>query len=183
MKFTPLKIDGAYVIDLEPRGDDRGFFARVFCHKEFAEHGLATQFIEINTSFTKHKHTLRGMHYQLGQSSEVKVVKCISGRLLDVIVDVRPNSPTFKQWTSAELSAENRSMMYIPAGCAHGFMALTDDVEMTYFVTKSYDPVRERNLRWNDPEFGIEWPHQPVMISDKDAAARDFDPAWHLADV
>jgi dTDP-4-dehydrorhamnose 3,5-epimerase len=183
MKFTPLKIAGACLVDLETRGDDRGFFARVFCHKEFADQGLATQFIEINTSFTKYKHTLRGMHYQLGQSSEVKVVKCISGRLLDVIVDLRPDSSTFKQWASAELSAENRSMMYIPAGCAHGFMSLSDDVEMTYFVTKSYDPVRERNLRWNDPEFGIVWPHPPLMISDKDAGARDFDPAWHLADI
>lgn len=182
MKFNATELPGVFVIDLEPRGDDRGFFSRVFCIDEFSAQGLETQFKQFNTSFSKVKHTLRGMHYQLGDAAEVKVIKCIRGSLYDVVLDLRPDSPTFGKWTAAELSAENRRMMYVPRGCAHGFMSLTEDVEMMYFVSAFYDPAQERAVRWNDPAFGIEFPFPPALISDKDANVRDFDRAWHLGE-
>lgn len=181
MKFTASPLDGVYLIDLEPRTDDRGFFSRLFCREEFAAHGLETEFLQFNTSFTRARHTLRGLHYQLGKSAEVKVVKCTAGSLYDVVLDLRPDSPTFGKWFGAELSAENRRMMYVPCGCAHGFMSLSDNVEMLYFVSATYSSENERCVRWNDPRFGVGFPHAPVSISDKDAAAPDFDPAWHLA--
>jgi dTDP-4-dehydrorhamnose 3,5-epimerase len=180
MKFNQTPLDGVYTIDLEPRGDERGFFARVFDPTEFAEHGLQTDFVQFNTSFSKVKHTFRGMHYQLGSSAEVKVVKVISGALLDVVLDLREGSETFGAWTSAELSADNRTMMYIPTGCAHGFLSLTEDVEMMYFVSNYYDPKAERSVRWNDPAFDIRLPFPPELMSDKDMASPDFDPTWHL---
>ena len=181
MKYKETKISGVHLIDLEPRGDERGFFSRMFCRTEFAAHGLETNFPQFNTSYTKHHHTLRGMHYQLDDAAEVKVIKCIAGRLFDVVLDLRPQSPTFKKWFAAELSAESRTMMYVPQGCAHGFMSLSDDVEMIYFVSAAYDGQKERAVRWNDPEFGIVWPHEPALISEKDAATRDFDPSWHIS--
>lgn len=181
MKFTATALEGVYLIDLEPRTDGRGFFSRLFCKQEFADQGLEAEFIQFNTSFTKQKHTLRGMHYQLGASAEVKVIKCIAGSLHDVVLDLRPWSPTYGKSIAAELSAENRRMMYVPRGCAHGFMSLTDDVEMLYFVSAAYDAGNERSVRWNDPSFDLPFPFDPVSISEKDAAARDFDAAWHLA--
>lgn len=183
MKFTPTRLDGVYLIDLEPRQDDRGFFSRLFCTIEFGNLGLDTRFAQFNTSYSKHRHTLRGMHYQLGDSAEVKVIKCIAGALFDVVLDLRPDSSTFGQWFGAELSAENRRMIYVPRGCAHGFLSLTDNVEMIYFVSTPYDGARERSVRWNDPVFGIEWPATPQQMSEKDGAARDFDRAWHLDPV
>ena len=180
MKFTQTPLAVVYTVDLEPRGDDRGFFSRVFCRDEFTELGLETQFVQFNTSFSRIKHTFRGMHYQLGANAEVKLIKVIRGALLDVVLDLREDSPSFGQWTAAELSADNRTMMYVPRGCAHGFLSLTEDVEMMYFVSAFYDPDNERSVRWNDPKFGIELPVTPALISDKDAAAPDFDPAWHL---
>lgn len=180
MKIVQTPLAGVFTIDLEPHGDDRGFFARVFDTSEFSDHGLATQFVQINTSFSKTRHTFRGMHYQLGESAEVKVVKTIRGELLDFVLDLRKQSPTFGQWFSAPLSAENRTMMYIPAGCAHGFLSLTADVEMMYFVSNYHDPSAERVVRYNDPEFDIRLPVVPAIISDKDAGAPDFDPRWHL---
>lgn len=180
MKFSPTELSGVYLIDLEPRGDDRGFFSRVFCAKEFDELQLETRFVQFNTSFSKIRHTLRGMHYQLGESAEVKVIKVLRGELYDVVLDLRPESATFGKWTAAVLSAENRRMMYVPRGCAHGFMSLTEDVEMLYFVSAYYDAKLERGVRWNDPKFGIQFPHAPALLSDRDANAPDFDPAWHL---
>lgn len=180
MKFTPTELEGVFLIDLEPRGDDRGFFSRMFCRKEFAAAGLETEFIQFNTSYTRHRHTLRGMHYQLREAAEVKVIKCISGSLYDVVLDLRPESPTFGKWTAAELSAENRRMMYVPRGCAHGFMSLVDNVEMTYFVSAEYSPNMERTVRWNEPKFNIHFPAEPSFVSEKDASAPDFDPTWHL---
>jgi len=168
------------MIDIEPRGDDRGFFARMFDTSEFLEHGLETNFVQFNTSFSRIKHTFRGMHYQLGESAEVKVVKVVRGELLDVVLDLRDGSPTFGQWASATLSAENRTMFYIPRGCAHGFLSLTEDVEMMYFVSNYYDAESERSIRWDDPAFDIKLPVEPALISDKDAASPAFDPAWHL---
>lgn len=180
MKFVPTSLDGVYLIDLEPRRDERGFFSRLFCHDEFSALGLETEYPQFNTSFTQSRHTLRGLHYQLGESSEVKIVKCTTGRLYDVVLDLRPESRTFGKWFSAELSAENRTMMYVPRGCAHGFMSLTDNVEMQYFVSAIHSSQNERCVRWNDSRFGVEFPHTPISISDKDASAPDFEPAWHL---
>jgi dTDP-4-dehydrorhamnose 3,5-epimerase len=180
MKFTPLPLAGAYLIDLEKRGDDRGFFARAFCENEFAAHGLSPRFVQANNSLSSFKGTLRGMHYQLAPKAETKVVRCIRGALVDVVLDLRRDSPTFGRSVGAELSAENRRMMYVPKGFAHGFITLQDDTEAFYFVDEFYAPEYERCVRWNDPRFSIEWPGRPVVISDKDRNQKDFDPAWHL---
>ena len=176
---TPLK--GAYVIDLEKRGDERGFFARAFCEKEFSSHQLCTKFVQVNNSLSAQRGTLRGMHYQLGAKAETKLVRCIKGALLDVILDLRKDSPTFGQSYSAELTAENRRMMYVPKGFGHGFITLADNTEAFYFVDEFYAPEAERGVRWNDPKFAIKWPMEPAVLSDKDRAHRDFDPRWHLA--
>jgi len=180
MIFSETPLRGAYLIDVERRGDDRGFFGRVFCEKEFATRGLATRFIQINNSLSAIKGTLRGMHYQLPPKAETKLVRCIRGSLHDVILDLREGSPTFGKSFSATLSAENRRMMYIPKGFAHGFITMDDDTEALYLVDEFYAPDRERGVRWNDPRFEMTWPVVPVAISDKDRSQRDFNPAWHL---
>ncbi|MCC7147546.1 MAG: dTDP-4-dehydrorhamnose 3,5-epimerase [Phycisphaeraceae bacterium] len=182
MIFTPTPLNGAFLIDLEKRGDERGFFARVFCEKEFAQHGLVTHFVQVNNSSSAQKGTLRGMHYQLAPAAEVKLVRCIKGSLFDVILDLRQGSPTFGQSYGAELSAENRRMMYVPKGFAHGFITLRDDTEAFYFVDEFYAPTQERGVRWNDPRFNIAWPSEvpPQVVSDKDSKWPDFNPAYHL---
>lgn len=174
---TPLK--DARVIELEKRGDDRGFFARMFCEQEFAKDGLETRFVQANNSLSAKKGTLRGMHYQLMPAGEVKVVRCVRGALWDAIVDLRPDSPSYKKWFGAELTAENRNMMYVPRGFAHAILTLTDDTEALYLVSNFYSPNDERGLRWNDPVFKIDWPIKPIEISPKDAAWPDFDPEFH----
>jgi dTDP-4-dehydrorhamnose 3,5-epimerase len=181
MKFLPTPIEGAYLIELEKREDERGFFARFFCEKEFGAAGLETRFVQVNNSLSKDEGTLRGMHYQLGDSAEVKVVRTLSGALWDAILDLRPGSATFGQSFGAELSAENRRMMYVPRGFAHGFLTLTPDTEALYLVSAFYDGPSERGVRWNDPNFNVQWPAAPKVVSEKDANQRDFDPAWHLA--
>jgi len=178
--FTETPIRGAYLIDLEKRGDDRGFFARAFCENEFGAQGLVTRFVQVNNSLSAQRGTLRGMHYQLGPKAETKLVRCIRGALWDVILDLRPDSPTFGRSFGAALTAENRRMMYVPKGFAHGFVTMADDTEAFYFVDEFYAPDRERGVRFDDPKFGIEWPIAPAVISDKDRGHRDFDPAWHL---
>ena len=180
MTFTEAPLPGAYLIDVEKRGDERGFFARAFCEKEFGEHHLATRFVQANDSLSARKGTLRGMHYQLAPRAETKLVRCIRGALYDVILDLRKGSTTFGRSFGAELSADNRRMMYVPKGFAHGFVTLADDTEAFYLVDEHYAPEQERGLRWNDPRFDIRWPISPVVISDKDRGHRDFDPAWHL---
>ena len=180
MIFTETPLAGAFLVDLEKRGDDRGFFARAFCEREFAEHGLPPRFVQVNNSLSAQKGTLRGMHYQLAPRAETKLVRCIRGALYDVILDLRSDSPTFGQSFGAELSAENRRMMVVPKGFAHGFITLADDTEAFYFVDESYAPDLERGVRWDDPRFAISWPLDPVVLSDKDRGHRDFDPAWHL---
>ncbi len=180
MKFHELPVQGAFLIELEKFGDSRGFFGRAFCRNEFADHGLATEFVQVNNSLSADKGTLRGMHYQLAPHAETKVVRCIRGALYDVIVDIRPDSPTFGKWHGEELSAENRNMLYVPRGFAHGFITLEDDTEAFYFVDNFYAPDHERGVRWNDPKFGIDWPIEPAVLSDKDQAHPDFDPAYHL---
>jgi dTDP-4-dehydrorhamnose 3,5-epimerase len=180
MKFTETPLVGAYLIDLEKRGDDRGFFARAFCEREFAAHGLVTRFVQINESLSAQRGTLRGMHYQLAPRAETKVVRCIRGALFDLILDLRRGSPTFGQSFGAELSAENRRMLYVPKGFAHGFVTLADDTGAFYLVDEFYAPELERGIRWDDPRFDLRWPVKPVVLSDKDRGHRDFDPAWHL---
>ena len=179
MRFLETPVQGVRLIELEKRGDARGFFARMFCEREFAEAGLESRFVQMNNSLTGRKGTLRGLHYQLQPAAEVKVVRCVRGALWDVVLDLRPDSPSFGKWFGAELSAENRRMMYVPRGFAHAFLTLTDDVEAIYLVSAFYSPEDERGVRWNDPRFGIEWPMRPVEISDKDARWPDFDPAFH----
>jgi dTDP-4-dehydrorhamnose 3,5-epimerase len=179
MKFHPTTLKGAYTIEPERRGDDRGFFARVFCQNEFGATGLTPQIVQANNSLSAKKGTLRGLHYQLAPKAEVKVVRCIRGALWDVIVDLRPDSPTFTQWFGAELNAENRLMMYVPKGFAHAVLTLTDDAEALYLVSEFYAPEQERGLRWNDPKFKIDWPIEPSEISPKDAQWPDFDPLFH----
>jgi len=179
MIFHKTPVADARVIELEKRGDDRGFFARYFCEKEFAAEGLETRFVQANNSLSAKKGTLRGMHYQLAPAAEVKVVRCLKGALWDAILDLRPDSPTFLKWFGAELTAENRLMMYVPRGFAHAILTLTDDTEALYLVSDFYAPEEERGIRWNDPRFGVEWPIDPVEISAKDAAWPDFDPEYH----
>jgi len=180
MHYTATPLEGAYLIDLEKRGDDRGFFARAFCVKEFEQQGLATQFCQINNSLSAHKGTLRGMHYQLAPKAETKVVRCVRGALFDMILDLRPGSATFGRSFGAELSAENRRMMYVPKGFAHGFLTLTDDTEAFYLVDEFYSPENERGIRFDDPEFDLKWPEAPAVVSDKDRSHQNFDRAWHI---
>ncbi len=182
MIFNPSPLAGACTIDLERRGDERGFFARLFCENEFAAEKLETRFVQVNNSLSADKGTLRGMHYQLAPSQEVKVVRCIRGSLWDAILDLRPDSATFGQWFGEELSAENRRMMYVPRGFAHGFLTLEPDSEVLYLASAFYDPQRERAVRWNDPRFSIGWPAEPTVISDKDARSPDFDPVHNLGE-
>ena len=181
MKFTPLPLAGSYLIDLERKGDSRGFFARAFCQREFGKEGLDCDIAQINCSFSARHGTLRGMHYQLAPHAETKIVRCIRGRLWDVMLDLREGSPTFGKWYGHELTDENRSMLYIPKGFAHGFMTLEDDTEILYLVTEYYSPAHERTVRWNDPTFAIKWPAVPTEVSEKDRNARDFDRRYHLA--
>jgi dTDP-4-dehydrorhamnose 3,5-epimerase len=181
MIFNETPLAGVYLIDIEKLGDERGFFARAFCEREFAERGLVTRIVVANNSLSARKGTLRGMHYQLAPKAETKFVRCIRGALQDVVLDLRRDSSTFGQSFGAELTAENRRMMVVPKGFAHGFITLTDDTEAYYLVDEFYAPERERGIRWNDPKFAIQWPLEPVVISEKDQNYRDFDPAWHLS--
>jgi dTDP-4-dehydrorhamnose 3,5-epimerase len=180
MIFTATPLLGAYLIDLEKKGDDRGFFARTFCENEFSERNLVRHFCQVNNSLSAQKGTLRGMHYQLPPKAETKIVRCIRGAFLDMIIDLRDGSRTFGKSFGAELSAENRRMMYVPKGFAHGFLTLADDTEAFYFVDEFYAPEYERCIRYNDPQFALQWPEVPRVISDKDNSQSDFDPAWHL---
>ncbi len=177
MIFHRLKLAGAYRIDLEPREDERGFFARAWCQKEFAEHGLETRIVQSNLSYNRYKGTLRGMHYQAPPHEEVKLVRCIRGSIFDVIIDLRPDSPTYRQWVGVELTATNRQMLYVPRGFAHGFQTLEDDTEVFYHVSEFYHPQAERGVRWNDPQFGIAWPAvEKRIVSVKDQSWPDYIP-------
>ena len=176
MKFSETKLKGAYIIDVEPKGDERGFFARAWCRKEFEEAGLDTRVAQVNMSFSKEKGTLRGMHWQMPPHAEVKLVRCIGGVLYDVIVDLRQDSPTFLQWIGVELSADNRRVLLVPEGFAHGFQTLVDDTEVYYQVSEFYAPEAERGARHDDPAFGITWPLPVTTLSQKDANWPDFEP-------
>jgi dTDP-4-dehydrorhamnose 3,5-epimerase len=183
VKFIPTPLKDAYLIELEKRGDDRGFFARFFCVREFGDAGLSTAFVQINTSLSAKAGTLRGMHYQLAPAAEVKVVRCLRGSLYDCILDLRPDSSTYGQSFGAELNENNRLMMYVPRGFAHAILTLRDDTEALYLVSDYYSSENERGVRWNDPRFKIAWPIAPIEISPKDAAWPDFDPSFHGVDL
>ncbi|MBN8474449.1 dTDP-4-dehydrorhamnose 3,5-epimerase [Sulfuritalea sp.] len=174
MKFTPTPLPGAFLIDIEKRGDERGFFGRAFCENELAAQGLSSRFVQVNNSLSATKGTLRGMHYQLAPKAETKIVRCIRGAIWDVILDLRKDSSTFGQSFGAELSADNRRMMYVPKGFAHGCLTLEDDTELFYLVDEFYSPAEERGVRWNDPQFDMKWPIPPVVVSDKDSGWKDF---------
>ena len=174
MIFTETKLAGAFVIDLERRSDDRGFFTRTFCQQEFEAHGLNAQVVQCNVSFNKRKGTLRGMHYQAAPFAEAKLVRCTSGSIYDVIIDLRAASATFKQYFTVELSAENCRMLYIPEDFAHGFQTLQDDTEVFYQMAQRYSAEHAQGVRWNDPAFGIEWPEGERIITDRDQNYPDF---------
>jgi dTDP-4-dehydrorhamnose 3,5-epimerase len=174
--FTPTKLAGAFIIDLEPRSDARGFFARTFCQHEMAAHGLKSTFVQANLSFNHRAGTLRGMHYQLPPAAETKLIRCTQGALYDVIVDLRPESPTYLEHIAVELTAENRRALYVPEMFAHGYQALVDGTEAFYQVGEFYQPGYERGLRYDDPRLAIQWPLPVSEISAKDAA-------WPLLEV
>jgi dTDP-4-dehydrorhamnose 3,5-epimerase len=155
--------------------DERGLFARAWMPDEFAAHGLETRIAQASLALTRRKGTIRGMHFQAAPFEEAKVVRAVRGGIFDVAVDLRPDSPTFKQWTGHELTSENRQVMYVPPGCAHGYQTLTDDAEVLYFVSAPYSPPHQRGVRWNDPAFGIGWPlGAPSSIHERDAGYADF---------
>lgn len=181
MTFTKGTLPGTYIIDPDRKEDSRGFFARVFCQREFAEHGLAQNMVQTNVSFNARRGTLRGMHYQAEPHQEVKLVRCTSGALYDVIVDVRPESETYGQWMGVELTADTHRMLYVPEGFAHGFVTLTDDTEALYQVSAFYTPGAERGLRYNDPAIGIDWPVDVTVISDKDLSWPTFEARTSVA--
>ena len=174
MFFHETKLKGAFVIELDRKEDARGFFARTFARKEFEQRGLNPDCVQSNISYNKIKGTFRGMHYQVSPYAEVKLIRCSRGCLYDVIIDLRSDSPTFKQWFGIELSERNFKMLYIPEGFAHGFISLEDETDICYQVSKPYAPGYDRGVRYNDPAFGIQWPAEIKVITDKDKTWPDF---------
>ncbi len=174
MKFIETKLKGAYIIELEPKRDARGFFARTWCAKEFSELGLNTNLVQQNMSLTLKKGALRGMHFQNEPHGETKVIRCTSGSIYDVAIDLRPDSLTYKQWFGIELTADNHTMLYIPKKFAHGFLTLEDNSEVSYLVSEFYTSTADTGVRFNDPAFGIKWPTEIIYISEKDKVFPDF---------
>src|SRR3954447_11280853 len=168
MIFTETKLAGAFILDVERRGDNRGYFGRTFCQNEFEAHGLKPVIAQANAAFNKYKGTLRGMHFQFPPAAETKLVRCVRGAIIDIIVDLRPESPTFLDHVEVELSAENRRALYVPERFAHGYQALEDITETTYQVGEFYAPGVEGGLLYNDPRLGLQWPLPVSVISDKD---------------
>lgn len=169
MLFHQTNLEDARLIELEPRGDERGFFARTMCRVEFERHGLLSDFVQQNTSFSAQRGTLRGLHYQRQPHAEAKLVRCLRGAIVDVIVDIRKDSATYLQHQLFELTDTNRHQLYVPPGFAHSFQTLTDDVEVSYLVSAAYHPEAERGLRYNDERLAINWPLPPTVVSEKDA--------------
>jgi dTDP-4-dehydrorhamnose 3,5-epimerase len=181
MKFIETPLKGAYLIDLEKHGDNRGFFGRMFCIDEFIKHGLDGRMVQANNSFSSEEGTLRGLHYQLPPKSETKLVRCIKGSFYDVILDLRLESNTFGHSFGAILSEENRRMMYVPKGFAHGFLTLEENSEVIYLVSEFYSKELERGIRWDDPKFKIQWPELPKIVSSRDQNHPNFDSELHLS--
>ncbi len=174
MIFQETRLKGAYVIELEKRADERGFFARSWCMREFEEHNLNVRIVQCNISFNKKKGTLRGMHYQAAPFQECKLVRCTQGAIYDVVIDLRPESPTFKQHVGEALTAAEHKMLYVPEGFAHGFQTLEDNSEVFYQMSEFYAPRHARGVRWNDPAFAITWPVSDPIIIDRDRKYPDF---------
>ncbi len=181
MIFHETGVQGVYVIELELRSDERGFVARSYCANEFAEHGLEPAVVQANVSFNHKAGTLRGMHYQVPPAAETKLVRCTSGAIHDVIVDLRPDSPTYLQHVAVDLTAENRLALFVPRMFAHGYQTLTDGAEVTYQVSEFYTPGMERGIRYDDPALGIRWPRDVAVISEKDRSWPAFEPQRAVA--
>jgi len=180
MRFIPTPLSGAYLIELEKKLDDRGFFARFYCANEYNNLNLDTNIVQINNSYSSYKATLRGIHYQLSPNAETKIIRCIKGSLYDVVVDLRKESPTFLKWYGAELNEDNRYMLYVPKGFGHAFITLADNTEALYLVTEFYNSERERGIKWDDPLINIKWPINPAVISEKDQKHPYFNEEYHL---
>lgn len=174
MKFSETPLKGAFVIDLEKREDERGFFARAWCQKEFESHGFYRLPVQANMSYNKKAGTIRGMHYQAAPHQESKLIRCINGAIYDVIIDLRKDSPTYKQWFGIELNAQNRTLLFVPEDFAHGFLALKDNSEVLYQVSEFYNFESERIIRYNDPTFNIKWPIDVSVVSEKDITTPNF---------
>lgn len=174
MIFTETKLKGAFILEPEKLKDDRGFFARSWCQREFESYGLNSRMVQCSISLGEQKGTLRGMHYQLAPYEEAKLVRCTNGSIYDAIIDLRPESPTFKQYVGLVLTALNYKMLYVPEGFAHGFVTLEDKTEVFYQMSEFYSAEHSRGVRWNDPAFGIAWPLVPSTMSDRDRSYRDF---------
>jgi dTDP-4-dehydrorhamnose 3,5-epimerase len=174
MIFCESKLRGVFEIEIERHIDERGFFARTWCKKEFEEHGLDSRVAQSSTSFNARRGTMRGVHYQAAPNAETKIVRCTQGSVYDVVLDLRADSATFKKWIAVILSAEQRNMIYIPEGCAHGFLTLADNTEVLYQMTEFFAPESARGVRWNDPAFGITWPEKVEVISERDRTYPDF---------
>ena len=175
MKFRTTKLPGVIEIELELKSDERGFFARSWCQKEFEDHGLNAKLAQCSVSFNQRKGTLRGLHYQDAPHGEAKLVRCTRGSVYDVVVDLRPQSPLFKNWVAVVLTAERRNLLYVPEGCAHGFLTLEDATEVFYQISEFYHPELSRGVRWNDPAFQIVWPEPMQVISERDRTYPDFE--------
>jgi dTDP-4-dehydrorhamnose 3,5-epimerase len=176
MIFEPLALEGSYLIRPEKHEDNRGFFARTFCRNEFEQRGLNPGIAQCNVSYNRRRGTLRGMHYQAAPKAEEKLVRCTSGAMYDVIIDIRPGSDTCGKWVAVLLTGKDYAMIYIPAGFAHGFQTLEDDTEVFYQMSEFYDPLYARGIRWNDPAFDLEWPLENPIMSDKDRSYEDYRP-------
>jgi dTDP-4-dehydrorhamnose 3,5-epimerase len=174
VNFRPTGLDGAFLIDIERAEDTRGFFARTWCVREAARHGIETEFVQSNVSFNRKRGTLRGMHFQAHPFEEAKLIRCTRGAIHDVIVDLRDASPTRARHVAVVLSAEQRNAIFVPAGFAHGFLTLEDDTEVSYQMSAFYSPEHARGFRWNDPAIGIPWPFEPEVMSDRDRLYADF---------
>ena len=174
MIFEASPLAGAYVISEEPHHDERGFFARTWCQREFEQHGLNPRVVQCNVSFNAKKGTWRGMHYQVAPKAQPKLVRCTAGAVFDCIIDLRPDSPTYCKWFGVELSAQNHRSLFIPAGFAHGFQTLSDNAELLYDMFEWYAPETARGVRYNDPAFSIHWPIEVSVISDRDATYPDY---------
>jgi len=174
MIFQETKLSGVFEVHLEPHRDERGFFARSWCQNEFEAHGLTPKLVQCNISFNAQRGTLRGMHFQVSPHAETKLVRCTLGAIYDVVLDLRPQSLTFRHWIGVTLTAENHGMIYIPEGCAHGFLTLEDKTEVFYQMSEFYSAESARGVRWNDSAFQIAWPAAPAVISERDRTYQDF---------
>lgn len=178
MRFSELELPGVFLIEPEVHADERGSFRRHFCAEEFAAHGLAATAVQGNISENIHRGTLRGFHYQVKPFAEAKTLSCLTGGLYDIVLDLRRASPTFLRWAAAEISADNRRSLHVPAGCANAWLTLAPNTTVHYYMSEMFAPNSARGIRYDDPRFGFRWPIEPVVIAERDRTFPDFDPAW-----